>query len=150
MSSSDIVRKTMETLESGDVENAGSFLSDDFEITGPIPERMNKLQFLGLMKGLISAMPDFSFNPSEIKEEGGKVSMKIHVNGTHTGLLNLAAIGIPPLHATGVEVVLPEEPVTVTVKDGMIVSAKLNPVPGGGATGALEQLGIELSTRSGV
>ncbi|MHB9154564.1 MAG: nuclear transport factor 2 family protein [Endomicrobiales bacterium] len=146
---SDIVEKLLGALEEGNLSAAAPHLSDDFIITGLIPEAMNKNEFLGLMKGLVAAMPDFSFNVSDAREEGDRVRLLTHLRGTHTQPLNLSAIGIPPFPPTGVEVVLPEETMEFSVREGKVFAAQLVSGPGGGLRGLLRQLGAELSTRVG-
>ena len=57
------------------------------------------------MQAVVTAMPDWAFNITDIQEDGDKVTLKSHITGTHTGLLELP--GMPPIPATGKKVALP-------------------------------------------
>jgi hypothetical protein len=89
---------------------------------------------------LDAGMPDFSYNLSDLHGHGDVVEGLIQVSGTHTGILSFPQLGIPPIHETGQEVVLPQVPVKFILKNGKITEMRVQPVPGGGMEGLLQQL----------
>lgn len=149
MTAAGTVEKALGAFEAADFRHAASFLTDDFIVTGVLDEAMNGNEFLGLMKGLIGALPDFSFNIGSVQEEGDRVRLKTHIRGTHTAALNLGAVGLGTVKPTNLEVVLPEITVEFAVRDGKIASAKVFPVPGDTVREMLAQVGVDISTRVG-
>jgi len=144
MSNTDLVKTVLAAFESGDTKKAEGMLADDMVFAGPVPQPIGKREFVGLQTALVAAIPDWKFNPSDFKEQGDKVMLKVHINGTHTKPLTLPPMGIQSLPATGKHVQLPYEPLTITVKDGKATRIEAEHVEGGGVPGVLAQLGINL------
>jgi hypothetical protein len=144
MSNTDLVKATLAAFESGDTKKADSLISDDLVFAGPVPQPMGKREFLGLQGALVAALPDWKFNAAEFKEQGDKVTVKVHISGTHTKPLTLPPLGIQSLAATGKHVQLPYESLTITVKDGKATRIEAGNVEGGGVPGLLGQLGVKM------
>lgn len=136
----------MEALAKGDHANAGQYLTDDFTVTGPTPDPIGKLEFLGLHTILAQAFPDFSFNVSQVAQQGDKVEATIRITGTQTGILDVSKIGlpIPAIQPTGEKIALPTEHPVLTIREGKFSSLNLPQVPGGGLHGILQQLGQQM------
>ncbi len=130
--------------EMGQVEDSASYLADDFKFSGPVPEPLNKNQFVSLMTGLTTALPDWRFNHVFLEDRGDTVRMKIRVTGTNLGLISLPQLGLASLAPTRKRVALPDEPVEIVFRNEKIISIKITPVDGGGIRGLFDQLGIEL------
>jgi hypothetical protein len=128
----------LHALEEQDSRQAESFLTDDCRVHGLSSAPLDGAQFIGVMRELVRAMPDFTFNAA--MEQGEPPALKIQMNGTQVGTLDLRALGFPVLKATGVEMLLPGETVTFSMRGGRIDSLHFETVPGGGIEGILEQL----------
>lgn len=144
MSNTDLVKTVLAAFESGDTKKAEGMLADDMVFAGPVPQPIGKREYVGLQSALIAAMPDWKTNPSDFKEQGDQVMLKVHISGTHTKPLTLPAMGIQAMPATGKHVQLPYEPLTITFKDGKVTRIEAQHVEGGGVPGLLGQLGINL------
>jgi predicted ester cyclase len=145
MSNTDLVKAALAAFESGDTKKAEGLFSDDMVFAGPVPEPVGKKEFLGLQGALVAAIPDWKFNASDFKEQGDKVTLKVHISGTHTKPLTLPPMGIQSLPPTGTHVQLPHETLTVTVKNGKATRMEAERVEGGGVPGVLAQLGVKLT-----
>lgn len=142
MNAVELVETAMKAWEANDTGRLASCLSDDFSIVGPMPQRMNKEQFLELMHALLTAFPDWSFNYFNMQEHGNVVQVSTLVTGTHTGELVLPLMGV--ILPTGQKIALPEEYVEHTVIGNKITAIDTGHTPGGGVPGILAQLGMSL------
>src|SRR5580693_6049621 len=97
----DPVKKMVACLEKKNVDQAATFLHDDFQCTGPMSDPLNKAQFVGLMKALFSALPDWSFHPRELKEQDISVTFTVQITATHDGMLAGIFPGMTPIPASG-------------------------------------------------
>jgi predicted ester cyclase len=140
MSVADPVKRMIACLEKKDVEQAGTFMHDDYQCNGPMSDPLNKAQFMGLMKALFLALPDWSFHPRELKEKDDWVEFKVQIKATHEGMLAGIFPGMTPFAATGKKIALPEEHVHCTVKDGKVFTVKVDS-KGGWVGEVLGQLG---------
>ena len=144
MSDIDLVKAGLASSESGDAKRFSEYLSDDMVFSGPTPQPVGKREFVGLMSALVSAMPDFKFNARDFKHDGDRVFSKVQITGTQTGELNLPMPGFQRFLATGKRVALPQETMTITVRNGLICRIESDNVPGGGVAGILSQLGVPM------
>jgi hypothetical protein len=136
------VRNLLAAIEANDMETAMSYLSSDFQLSGPVPEPIGAREWLGLHSALNQGMPDFSFNVKEVRANGNRVYTTVQISGTQTNDLDLSAMGMGVIPATGMAVQLPEEHPVATFDGDQIVSIDLEPVEGGGVPGILHQLGV--------
>jgi hypothetical protein len=144
MNAIDTVKTCITALQSGDLELAASTLSDDFLLTGLTPTPLRKNEFLSLQGELLTAMPDFSYNLTEIHKEEGDVVALTQITGTHTRDLTLSMLEVPTLQATGIAVTLPQVRTVFQVEEGKVLGMQVEVVPGGGVEGLLQQVGAEL------
>jgi hypothetical protein len=138
------VKTFMTALQSGDLELAASLMSDDFLLGGLTPTPLTKPEFLTLQSELLAAMPDFSFNLSDVQKVDDEVQALIRITGTHTGDLSLPIYGLQAVAATGLAVALPQVGTAFQVEHHRIVGMRVESVTGGGLTGLLQQIGAEL------
>ena len=149
MNKKETTRAIYKALESGNPESVGKYASDDFVFSGPIPEPINFEKWVGLQKQVRTAFPDWSFNLSDVQETENGTRTTLQITGTHTGDLDLSALGLPVVKATGKSVKLPVEHVDITFK-GDKVSKFHGDVPaGGGLPGIFKQLGVEMPKITG-
>ena len=144
MSRTEIVKTFITALQSRDMEVAANDMSDDFVIRGWTPFPLNKVKFLAIQSALLDAMPDFSYNLSDVHKAGNEVEALIQVTGTQTNDLALPLHGMPPFPATGLAVSLPQVQTRFVLKDNKVSEMNVESVPGGGLAGLLQQVGTEL------
>lgn len=138
------VKELMTALQSGDIELAATLLHDDFHIDGLAPRQLSTRGFLALQSALLAAMPDFSYNLSNIQQEGETVRATVNMTGTHTQELSLPTFGLPSIPATGLSVILSQVPATFQLENDLVKSIEIAQEPGGGLSGLLQQVGAEL------
>lgn len=143
-SKADVVERMLGAIEGGYIREAGRFLSDDFMFYGPTPEPIDKQAFLDLHQALVNAMPDWSYNISDVQEHGDVVSFKVQITGTNTGDIHIPSLGLLNVPATGKKVVLPSEPVQAKVHGEEVTELAAEKVPNGGLSGVLAQLGLRV------
>jgi hypothetical protein len=140
----EIVQTFITAIQSGDLDMAAQYITDDFVFEGWTPQRLNKGEFLALQSELHAAMPDYAFNLSDVDEQNGVVSALMQITGTQTHALSLPMFGIPLVPYTGTFVVLPQERVQFVVADDKVSQMRVETAPGGGLAGLLQQLDTEL------
>jgi hypothetical protein len=145
MSGMDLIKQSIASMEAGDMDKLGPSLSDDFKFDGPVPEPIGKKEFLGLMKGLVTGIPDWKFNSRDYREDGNKVRLTVKIAGTQSRTLSLPMIP-QPIAPTNKRVQLPEEHLEFSVAGNKITRIHSDTVPGGGVMGILEQLGVKVAT----
>ena len=144
MSATEIVKSFITALQSGDTEVAATFISDDFVVRGWTPYPLDKAKFLATQSALLDAMPDFSYNLSDVHKAGDGVEALIQVTGTQTNDLILPMHGMPPFPATGLAIDLPQVKVRFVLKEHKVSEMNVESIPGGGLAGLLQQVGTEL------
>ena len=87
---------------------------------------MNREQYLGLVQLLTSSFKDFETVVSDAHEEGDNVIVTSHFEGTHTGDLDLTAVGAGVIPASGNKIVWPEASTKWKIEGGKIASIQAN------------------------
>ncbi|HKV57492.1 MAG TPA: nuclear transport factor 2 family protein [Ktedonobacteraceae bacterium] len=144
MSPIDVVKTFITALQSGDMEEAANRMSDDFVEKGWTPQPLDGQQFLALLSALRNAMPDFSFNLSDVRERGNEVEALIAVSGNHTRDLALPEYGLPLIPYSGVAIYLTQTYSEYRVKDNKVAEMLVETMPGGGLAGLLQQVDTDL------
>jgi predicted ester cyclase len=132
-----------EAFNAGDFDTVASYLADDFQFSGPVPEPISGQQWLGLTKLMRAAFPDIQYRMRVVDVEGDVVTATNQLSGTHTGDLDLSAMGMGVIPATGKSFSNPEEVGRGVVRGDKLASIHITPVEGGGLMGILAQLGIK-------
>jgi predicted ester cyclase len=130
-------------LNSADFDTAASYLSEDFKFSGAVPKPVDGKQWIGILKTMKNAFPDFKMNVRIQSVEGNVIKSVNQLTGTHTGDFDLSAMGMGIIPPTGKSFVNARESGVTTVKDGKITSNHITPVEGGGLMGILAQLGVQ-------
>jgi len=143
MTAIEMASKLFQAIEAKDTTAAAMLLADDFKFSGPVPQPISGSEWLAMQQSLAKAFPDWKFNAADLREEGGKVLGAVQITGTHKGELDLSAIGLPNVPATGKSVKLPREQLTLTVSNGKFTSLSTAATEGAGVMGILSQLGIK-------
>ena len=107
------------------VEASKTYLSDDFknyDKDGNVI--MDKAAYIGMGQLLTSAFKNLKAVYSDIHEEGDSVIASYHFEGTHTGDLDLSAMGLGVIPASGKKIVFPEDTAAFEIRGDKIVSIK--------------------------
>ena len=142
MDTKEVVDQFLAAFEKGDLDTCLSFLSGDFTFSGPVPEPINAQGWMGTITAMRAGMPDINFNTKIVGVDGDKANVTSQLIGTHTADLDLSAMGMGVIPATGKSFSNPEEPGVMTVANSKITSYDIDQVEGGGLMGLLAQLGI--------
>jgi predicted ester cyclase len=140
----EMTNKLFQAIEGKDKKTAATYLTDHFTFSGPVPQPISGTEWLNMQQALSRAFPDWKFNATDLREEGGKVQANVQITGTHTGELDLSSLGLPNVPATGKKIKLPREAITLSMSDGRFSSLVNTPTPGGGVMGILSQLGVKV------
>jgi hypothetical protein len=144
MQNTQIVEDFFKAIEKNDFTKAESYLSKDFKVTGVAPEPLGMKEFLGVHKAFNMGIPDFRFNYKIKKEKGNVVDSIVKISGTHTKEMPAPIPGIKNIPPTNKTIMMPEEPVRITLKDNKITELYLEHVQNGGLQGVLKQIGVQL------
>ncbi|MFL7893603.1 MAG: ester cyclase [Anaerolineales bacterium] len=120
------------------------YLSDDFQNFDADGKVIgDKEAYIGLSQLIFAAFPDFKSVDTDLREEGDDIIVSYQWEGTQTGDLDLSAMSLGVIPASGKRIVWPEATSVFTIKGGKIVSIK----PYGDSSGMeefLKPLGIAM------
>lgn len=138
------VVKAWTSLPDEDMEARAAYLSDDFSSVdhdGNVV--MDKETYVSMGRILLASLPDFKWVVTDLREEDDFVIMTGHFQGTHMADLDLSAMGVGVIPASGKKIVWPEASVRVTVEGDKI--AREEPADDSGGVGAfLAPLGVQM------
>ncbi len=103
---------------------------------------MDKEGYIGMSHMLHGSLPDFKFVRTGLREEGDHVIMTGHFEGTFENDLDMSAMGVGVIPASGKKIVWSEVNVTVMVEGDKIAGEKPYG-EGGGLAAFLGPLGVE-------
>ena len=146
MNKREIVQSVMDSIQKGDFVKAKSFLTDDFQFSGPIPQPVNREAWLAMSASLRTAFPDLDYHFKVIDTDGDIVKTTSQLSGTHTGSFDLEAMNMGVIPATDKRFSAKLEKTKITVKDNKITSWAVEPTDGAGLTAILDQLGVKSPT----
>ncbi len=144
------IRKTVETVlsawETHDLSQTARLLNHNFISIGMAPSPLPKEDFLMFQRIHNEAFPDWKFNIRETETQGNMVYLVFQVSATHTGVYDVSKLKLPlhPIQPTGKARWWPVQHMLCLVKDGKLTHMKIQAKPGGGLTGTLEWLGVQL------
>jgi predicted ester cyclase len=144
MNTKEIAEAYVDAFNRGDLNTLADLLADDFQFSGPVPEPMGRDQFQGLMDLMWNAFPDIRFNTRLVSINRNVVHFTNQLAGTHTSDLDLSALGIGVIPATGRSFSMAREDGESIIENGYIVSTHVQPTEGAGLVAILHQLGVEV------
>ena len=144
MNTKEIAEAYVDAFNRGDLNTLADLLADDYEFSGPIPDPVGRDQFLGLMELMWEAFPDMRINTRLVNIKGNVVHFTNQLAGTHTGDLDLSAMGMGVIPATGRSFSMAREDGESVIADGYIISTHVQPTEGAGLMAILHQLGVEV------
>ena len=137
------VVKAWTDVPSGDLEAEADYLSDGFQFVdqgGNVV--MNKEAWVGMGQLLLASFENWDYVVTDLRQEGDFVIMTGHFQGKHTADLDLSAMGMGVIPASGKEFVWPDESTKVMVEGDKIVRLETYGDSGGMET-FLAVLGVE-------
>jgi hypothetical protein len=140
----EVTKAWIDAMERHDFAAADALVADEAVFAGPVPEPFPKDAFMGLHQALIAAMPDWSFDAQDFRDDGDRAHFSVAVGGTFTEELHLPALGVEHVAPNGKAGRNLREPVTATIRDGKVVRIDVEPVEGAGVPGLLRTVGVEL------
>ena len=128
----------------GDMEAATAYFSDDFEnLDKDGTVALTKEGILGMARMMNASFKDYGFVLTNRSEKGDFIIMTGHFQGTHTSDLDLSAMGLGVVPASGKKIVWPEASAKLTFEGDKIV--RMEPYAGAaGLRAFLAALGVEL------
>lgn len=128
----DVVR-TWTEVPPGDAQRTVAFLSEDFESIAADGTVQSRAEYAGMLNMMYASLPDMHGVVSELHEEEGAVLMTYHFEGTFENDLDLSALGMGVIPASGEKLLWPEDTVKVTVEGDKISRIE----PGTGVIGSM-------------
>ncbi len=80
-----LVRRNVEAVNNHDLAAMAETAVADLEVVGPNGTYCGRDRFLGELRSLVTAFPDFRFVVDELIVEGNKVAYVARLEGTHLG-----------------------------------------------------------------
>ncbi|MFX0116955.1 MAG: ester cyclase [Candidatus Hodarchaeota archaeon] len=133
-----LAREFFKASEDEDLDKIARMITDDFQFVGPLPEPLNKTEYLGFLESLMPAFSDWRFNLSSCEEVDDKVSCFSSISGKHTG--ELAPPNMNPIPATNRTFKLPKETTTLVFSGDKISKLESAASEDGGMSGIIKQL----------
>jgi hypothetical protein len=123
-----------------------SHYSDDFQFTDALGNPpQDKDTFIAGGQPVRLALPDLAHVIENIREDGDDVVVASHFSGTFTNDLDLSAMGLGVIRATGKAIVWPTGSVRLSFDDGEISKMHgLDTGPDAGMPGFLRGLGVDM------
>jgi hypothetical protein len=126
------------------VEASETYLSDEFQaLDRDGNAQMDKAAYIGFGQLFFASFKDFKYVYSDIRDNGDDVLVRGHWEGTHTGDLDLSAMGMGVIPASGKKIVWPEDSVEWKVEGDKVVSIKPQSNTGG-LEEFLKPLGVKM------
>jgi SnoaL-like domain len=150
MTKSDVVRKLLDALDTGDFDTARELLAADFAVTPHTTGKpMGREEWIDIHRAVHESFPTIRHNPSDFREDGDEVHIQINTTARNDRPVRLQQFGIEELPATGIEIRSPPNPATFTVKDGVVTGVHSELPPGGGLPGMIDEIRRAAAERGG-
>lgn len=143
MDAKETVQALFDAVQGGDFEKAKSLLTDDFIFSGPVPEPVNGPAWLGMSASLKGAFPDLDYQFKVEGVDGDTVNISAELKGTHTGNLDLTAMGMSMIPPTNKSFAATREHGKMTVQGDKVKAWAVEPTEGAGLMAILGQLGVK-------
>jgi predicted ester cyclase len=136
----DVVKAVM--LDSSD-SDPSAFYADDFQATDSVGgQPMDKHAWLAMTPLMRASFPDIGYVVDDIREEGDKVRVTGHFVGIFTNDLDLSALGVGVIPASGKKITWPTSHSIVTLKGGKITRwHSTDTGPNAGVSGFFKAIG---------
>ena len=138
-----VVQALFDAVQKGDFDKAQTFLTDDFQFSGPVPQPINGPQWLGMSANLKTAFPDLDYQFKAEGANGNTVNISAQLKGTNTGKIDLTFIGMGVLPPTNKSFAAAHETGKAIVQGDQVKAWTTEATEGAGLMAILGQLGIK-------
>ena len=138
------VQALMDAIQMGEFDKAKPLFADDFTFSGPVPEPISGEAWLGMSANLKAAFPDLDYHFNIESVDGDTVHISAELQGSHTGNLDLTAIHMGVIPATGKSFKATHEHGKARVQDGKVTTWAMELTEGAGLMAILGQLGVKV------
>jgi hypothetical protein len=135
-------------IEEGNLRRVADLLADDMVFCGPVPQPLSRDDYLAIISGLRSAIPDWKFHFYNVEVDGRFISLVTQITGSHNCTLPAIFPGMTMHPPSGLTFKLPVERMEFALEGDRIARIHVDPVSGGGFAGILEQLNILLPEKN--
>ena len=119
-----------------------SYLADDFQNTDKDGKvLMDKQTYMGMGALMASAFTDLTFVFTDLRDDGDAVVATFHAEGTHTGPLDLSAMGMGVVPPSGKMIVWPDRSSRFSFEGDKI--SGIQDLAEGGMQSFFEPLGVK-------
>jgi predicted ester cyclase len=144
MKPEEIVKSMMDAVQNGDFKKARTYLTEDFQFSGPVPKPLNPDEWIGISTVLRTAFPDLQYQFKLEGMSGNVVQGSAELSGTHKGELDLSMMGLGVIPATGKSFHAAREHVEITLRGDKISEFRSESRKDAGVPFILESLGVKL------
>jgi hypothetical protein len=141
------VQALMDVIQTGEFDKAKALFADDFKFSGPVPEPISGQAWLGMSASLKNAFPDLDYQFNIESVDGDTAHISAELKGTHTGDLDLTAMDMGVIPATGKSFHAAHEHGVARVRDGKVAAWEMEGTEGAGLMAILGQLGVEVPSK---
>jgi hypothetical protein len=138
------VQALMDAVQKGDFEKAQSTLANGFQFSGPVPQPISGPAWMGMSASLKTAFPDLNYQFKIESVDGNTAHISAQLKGTHTGILDLSAMGLGVIPPTNKAFTAAYEKGEASVQDGKVKTWAMKGTEGAGLMAILDQLGVKM------
>ena len=138
------VQALMDAVQKGEFEKARSMFTSDFQFSGPVPEPISGPAWMGMSASLKTAFPDLNYQFKIEGVDGNTTHISAQLKGTHTGMLDLSALGMGVIPPTNKTFAAKYEKGEASVRDGKVKTWAMEGTEGAGLMAILDQLGVKI------
>ena len=138
------VQSLMDAVQMSDFEIAQDTLANDFQFSGPVPEPISGPAWMGMSASLKTAFPNLNYQFKIEGVDGNTAHISAQLKGTHTGTLDLSAMGLGVIPPTNKAFAIAHEKGEVSVQDGKVKTWAMKGTEGAGIMAILGQLGVKM------
>ena len=144
MDSIKIIEAYFAALDSTNIDQAGQYLSEDYQLVDFTPQPMDQDAMLEMIGHLKTALPNLTHSLSNIRVEGNVVKLTVQLSGTNSGQLDLRKMGIGVIPRSQKFIIFPNGNYELTIKSEKItIERDVSPVsPNRRMSGMLKALGV--------
>jgi predicted ester cyclase len=143
MGTREAAQAIIDALESHNFEILPGLVTDDFVFDNGRGMRLSVQQWMGMLQRVAEAAPDLAFNLEILDVTGDRARVRNQFAGTHTGTLDLTAMGMGLYPATNQVMQAAAEEAMSVVRDDKLASITVFPTEGSGIASLMAQMGVQ-------
>jgi predicted ester cyclase len=124
MTGTELVKAYYAALDSGDMDKAEQYLSEEYQLIDFISQPMDKNAVFDLLKRFKAALTNLRHSLSNIQAEGNVVKLNVQLSGTNSAQLDLSMMGIGIIPRTRRFIIFPSGNYEFIIKDGKIAEQR--------------------------